>query len=354
MILLAALAFADPVVPYSPDLPGNAQSPRWSMDGTRLAWEVNYIERQVIELFTAVPGMPGAPRRVVPTARGQSAVTSGFATSGSEVLAHELSWAPPSIGRYVYSSNAAGQDYDLYLDTNSAIAQSNGADGGAAWSPDGTKIAFTSARSGQGDLYLIDTANPTAAPLKLSGDPVASELYASWAPDSRRLVFVGHTPTGDNLYLIDNIDFPGPKAITSWPHTQTRPRFSPDGTMIAFFSNHAVPDRFDLYVMRINGTPTLIASDVELNTNGPAWSPDSKDVIYVKRDPNQFSPVWAAPIAAPNNARVIDTGTVGNGDLDVVKRADGRAWLALAAQGRTGDAVRDFKRIYVMALPALP
>jgi Tol biopolymer transport system component len=277
-----------------------------------------------------------------------------FSTAGNESVAHELSWSPPAMNHYVYSANAAAQDYDLYLDSNTPLAQASGADGGAAWSPDGTKIAFTSARTGQGDLYLLDTTNPTKAPLRLSGDPVASELYASWAPDSRRIVFVGHTPTGDNLYLIDNVDFPGPKAITSWAHTQTRPRFSPDGTMIAFYSNHTSPDRFDLYVMKVGGTPTLVANDVELNNGGPAWSPDSKDLVYVKRDPNHFSPVWAAPVAAPNNAKVIETGTVGNGDLDVIKRPDGRAWIALAAQGRTGDAVRDFKRIYVMALPALP
>ena len=43
--------------------------------------------------------------------------------------------------------------------------------------------------------------------------------------------------------------------------------------------------------------------------------------------------------------------TVGNGDIDIVEGTDGRTWLAIAAQGRVDDPVRDFKRIYVMALP---
>lgn len=354
MLALLPLAFAAEALPISPDLPANAQSPRWSTDGVKLAFELNYYERKLVELYVAQPGLPGAPRRITPVNRGPSAGTAGFATAGSEIQAHELSWAPPSLGRFVYSTNPVGEDYDLYLDSNSALASAGGADGGPAWSPDGRWIAFTSARSGQGDLYLLDAAAPSTAPRKLSGDPVASELFVSWAPDSKRLCFVGHTQTGDNLYLVDNLDFPAPKAVTAWSHTQTRPRWSPDGSKIAFYSDHSSPGRFDLYVMSVGGTPTLVTNDVVLDGDGPSWTPDSRHLVFVKNDPNNFSPVWAAPVAAPNAARSLGLETVGNGDLDLVRRADGRTWIAVAAQGRQGDAQREFRRIYVLQLPSLP
>ncbi len=39
-----------------------------------------------------------------------------------------------------------------------------------------------------------------------------------------------------------------------------------------------------------------------------------------------------------------------NGDLDLAVGTDGRVYLAIAAQGESIGAKRDFKRIYVMPL----
>ncbi len=350
-----ALAQAQPLAQrMSPEATGNCQVPNWSADGNQLSWELNFHDRKIVELWVS-PGYAGAtPRRIVPVTRGSSAMTAGFDVAGSETVAHELSWAPAALKRFVYASSGSTQDYDLYIDGGGPVAQAAGADGTATWSPDGKWIAFTSARTGQGDLYLLDVAALEKAPLKLTGDPTASELFAAWSPDSQKIAFVGHTQKGDNIYLIDNINFPAPRAITAWEHTQTRPTWSPDGTMIAFFSNHTDINRFDLYVTPVSGTPTLVATDVALNDDGPAWTPDSKHLIYVKKDEQSFDPVYAAPVRQPSQAKVIATGTVGNGDLDVAKRPDGKVWLAVVAQGLTNDKKRDFKKVYALPLSGLP
>lgn len=337
----------------SPDYAGNCQSPRWSPDGTQLAWEVNYHDKKTVELYVSTYGA-GAPRKVVPVSRGASTVTSGFDTASTQQVVQEITFSPPSKHLFAYTASNAAEDFDIYVDRIGAVAPAAGADGNATWSPDGRYIAFTSARTGQGDLYMLDVNTLEAPPLKLSGDAVASELYAAWSPDSQKLAFVGHTKQGDNLYLIDNVMFPAPKPLTSWEHTQTHPTWSPDGTMVAFYSNHLDIHRFDLYVAPLNGTPIQVATDVVENQSGPAWTPDGRHLIYVKHDENAFNPVYAAPIRQPSQAAPIATGTVGNADLSVVKRPDGSTWLAVAAQGLTGDKVRDFRRIYAMPLGALP
>ncbi len=347
-------AFAQ-ATPASPDVSGNCQAPVWSPAGTQLAWEVNYHEKKTIELYVApFNGVASPPRKLMPLNRGASAVTAGFDRAAPELVVHEASFAPDSIKRLVYSSSGATQDYDLYVDGAGVIAAGPGTDGGPAWSPDGKFIVFTSARTGQGDLYLLDLALMEKPPLRLTGDLNASEVYAAWSPDSKKVVYVGHGAQGDNLYLIDNLNFPAPRALTAWAHTQTRPAWSPDGTLVAFYSNHTDNRRFDLYTMPIGGTPTLITTDVVMSHRGPIWSSDSKHVIYVKNDSDHFSPVWAAPVADPTRAAELKTGTVGNGDLALTRRADGSMWLAVAAQGRAGDPQRDFKRIYVLPLPTLP
>lgn len=346
MLLPAALATARPI---SPAYEGNCQVPTWSPDGARLSYEVNYHDRKVIDLYVYEPGK-GEPKQVRPLNRGENSLTAGFGSGGEESVTHEVSWAPANIGRFVYSASTASKDYDVFIDQAGPVAPGPGADGGARWSPDGRWIAFTSARTGQGDLYLVDTHRIEAPPRQLTSDPQSAELFASWSPHGFSLVYVGHNPTGDSIYIIEHVENPVPKLLIDWKGTQTRPSFSPDGKRIAFYSNHQDADRFDLYVMTLGSKPYPVAQGVVMNAAGPVWTPDSGKLVYVLDDDDRYDPVYTVSVAAPESARRLDTGTVGNADLDVVKGTDGRTWLAVAAQGRVNDKTRDFKRVYVMEL----
>jgi len=356
-LLLSALfigtpAQAAPVTPLTPDYEGHCQNPRWAPDGKTLSFEVNYHDRKAVEQYVVVP-YAGAPRSVRPVSRGASAITSGFSSSGSESVVHELAWAPSSIGRFVYSASGPDRDYELYIGGAGAITRSPGTDGGAAWSPDGNFIVFTSARTGQGDLYLLDTNKIEEAPRQITKAKTSAELYAAWSPDSTRIAYVGHSDDGDSLYLVDAASAQS-KLLTNWGRTQTRPAFSPDGKSLAFYSNHRNADRFDLYVLPLGGSARLIDEDVVLNYAGPTWTPDGRHLIYVLDDDDRFDPVYAAPLAAPAKAKPLRTQTIGNGDLDVATGQDGKVYLAMTAQGAERATTRDFRRVYVMAMPSLP
>jgi Tol biopolymer transport system component len=351
LLLAPLLLLSGPVLakarPLGPDYPANCQAPRWSTDGSQVAYEVNYHDKKRIELFLLTPG-GGEPREVRPSSRGASALTAGFSTSGTASVVHEISFAPPKIGRFAYSASSADQDYDIFIDGTGAIAHSNFPDGEPAWSPDGRYIAFASARTGQGDIYLIDTWAVDEAPRRITSMPTSSEVYVTWDPTSKILAFVAHNREGDSLYFVEPFEKKAPVLVTPWGRTQTRPSFSPDGKYVAFYSNHDAPPRFDLYVAELGGAATLIAADVLLNASGPSWTPDSAHLVFVKNDDSRFDPVLIAPIANPDNVRVVPTATVGNGDLDVALGTDGRFYLVVVAQGIAGDKQRDFKRLYVM------
>ncbi|MSP57121.1 MAG: hypothetical protein EXR69_16210 [Myxococcales bacterium] len=341
-----------PAAAISAPVDANCQAPRWSPDGSQLLYEANDHTKKTVHLYAFTPASRSTRRVVIPGVSAGSSMTAGFSTATSQHVSHEASFAPVG-NRFVYSASGSSGDYDLYLDTGARLSPMPGTDGNPAWSPDGRYIAFTSSRTGQGDIYLLEVATLDAPPRRLTADPTASEIYAAWSPDSTSLAFVGHAPRGDNLYLIDNLLFPAPRAITAWARVQTRPTFSPDGKRIAFYSDHTAADRFDLYVMPVGGTPTLVAADVVMNARGPTWTPDGGSLIYVQHDPDRFDPVRQAPWADPTRVTTILTGTVGNGDLDVVKRGDGTVWLAVTARG-AADAERsqrDFMKVYVMGLP---
>jgi Tol biopolymer transport system component len=334
----------------SPAYAGNCQSPVWSRDGSRLAYEVNFHDKKIIELYV-YDRARGTEQRIRPLSRGRSSLTEGFDVA-RESVAHEVSWAPVAIGRFVYSASTDGHDYDLFIDGSGPVAAAPGTDGAPAWSPNGRAIAFTSARSGEGDLYLLDVDRIDAAPKQLTSRAETSELFAAWAPTGKSLAYVSHSRQGDNLYVIDNTDKPEARRLTFWEGTQTRPSWSPDGKLIAFYSNHEKPTRFDLSVVAAaGGEPTRVASGVVMSTHGPSWTPDGHSIVFAKDDDARYDPLWIAPLSAPASARALGSDTVGNGDIDVVKAADGKTWVAVAAQGLAGDEVRDFKRVYVLELP---
>ena len=331
----------------------NLQCPRFSPNGAQLSYEANFHERKTIELFVGSP--KGSFTAVKPPAWAQSSqLTAGFSKSTASSVVHDLAWAPPSIGRYVYVSTDASQDYELYIQGGGAVASAPGADGSPAWSPDGRFIAFTSARTGQGDLYLLDVNNIEQPALRLTKDPSHSELDASWAPDSKRLVYVGHSNTGDNLWLLPDTQGAAPVQLTSWGGSQTRPRFSPDGSKVAFYANKDQEDRFDLYVMeaKAGATPKRLATGIVPNADGPVFEPGGAKLVFVRDDDDRFDPLQVVDVSG-GTPRDLPVDTVGHGDHDLVRGPNGKLELAYVAQGRRDDTQRTFKRLYLAELDAL-
>ncbi len=75
------------------------------------------------------------------------------------------------------------------------LIKDRGRDGGLAWSPDGSKLAFV---SGRGDHSFIGVYDIEKKSIAWMAPSVDQDRAASWSADSSKLAFL-RTPTGDGF-----------------------------------------------------------------------------------------------------------------------------------------------------------
>jgi Tol biopolymer transport system component len=135
-----------------------------------------------------------------------------------------------------------------------------------AWSPDGTRIAFTSFRHGNGELYVMNADGSAQTRLTRT---TAHEDHAAWSPDGRRIAF---SSTRDGDYEIYVMDARGTNVVqlTDHPQSDAAPAWSPDGTRIAWRTNR--DGNPEIYVMDADGGHPLRLTASPAADEAPDWS----------------------------------------------------------------------------------
>ncbi|MBI4218997.1 MAG: PD40 domain-containing protein [Chloroflexi bacterium] len=229
----------------------------------------------------------------------------------------------------IYFLSDRDGDVDIYVrDGDTAkigrITSSVARERNPSVSPDGRKIAYLSERDGLLDLLVVDSDGKNEQRV---GGPPGARLSFAWAPNGRRMAYEGETPDGSDIYVTDLQDGttihvtrePGREELGGWSRDgqwliyavtegnrqgitrknpdgvneirvterkDSRPRWSPDGTRIAFESRRDSTDT-DIYVVDINGKKEVNATNQAGNDRDFDWSPVSRRVVFVSdRDGN--------------------------------------------------------------------
>lgn len=144
------------------------------------------------------------------------------------------------------------------------------------WSPDGQKIAFVSARSGDQDIWTVNADGTGLAQLTTSTD---IEYAPEWSPNGDRILyFRAVTGSGTEMWVM-NADGSGQAALVSPGEFFNGARWSPRGDAIAFLSG--ADGALDLYVMGADGSGRInLTNTADIYETWFWWSPDGAYLVF--------------------------------------------------------------------------
>ena len=133
------------------------------------------------------------------------------------------------------------------------------------WSPDGSKIVYT---NDDGKIYVIDADGGNR--INLSANASGPEFGANWNPDGTKIIF-NTTDTGD-IWLM-NSDGTGRERILDAPAAY-HPHISPDGLKVTY------TDQGNIYTANIDGSNVTLVADGVGWLGWPRWSPDGTTIAF--------------------------------------------------------------------------
>ena len=139
-----------------------------------------------------------------------------------------------------------------------------------AWSPDGSKIVFTSNRNSNVHNIYVMNADGTGL-TRLTTNDYGNDFTPAWSPDGSKIVFTsGRAPNEWYQIYVMNTDGTGITQLTPDTSWNIEPAWSPDGSKIVFCSNR-YGGLGSLYVMNADGTGQTQLTYPPPTDRAPAW-----------------------------------------------------------------------------------
>ena len=219
-------------------------------------WRLSWVDRGAAEVQEVGPY--GVYRGVEVSPDGKRVAVHRHDGAGGDIWVIEQ---PPRAPTHI--------TFDAKADNSSPV-----------WSPDGTKIAFSSQRNGKWGLYQTRSDGSGAEELLIESELRKAPM--SWSPDGKRLVYWVQDPkTAGDLWVLPMDGDKKPVVFLATPADETHAQISPDGKWIAFTSN--LTNRREVWVRPFPSGLGQWQISPDASTFGgdwPRWKRDGKEIYY--------------------------------------------------------------------------
>ncbi len=251
-----------------------------------------------------------------------------------------------ATGRIAFHSERTG-DFEIWVmnaDGTDAhpLTTAAGRDIEPAWSPDGTRIVFASARDDERNLQLYIMDADGSNQRRLFSDVLSWDNWSpDWSPDGQTIAFQSNRDViqnGFDLYTV-NIDGTNERPLFVGKGNQYHPDWSPDGKAIAFVND--AEGNADIWIANADGSNAHAITHTYWDEAYPRWSPDGQWILF-QSNRDTF---WRLYIMRPDGSdvRMISPALLGN-DVMGAWSPDGK-FIAFSSNRANNDW-----EIYIMAL----
>ncbi|HEX2988713.1 MAG TPA: hypothetical protein VHS06_11155 [Chloroflexota bacterium] len=212
------------------------------------------------------------------------------------------------IGKLVFTSNVPGtSNYNLYTltlplpGTRKPIVSGPAQELSPVWSPDGTRAAFVSNRSGHMQIYVV---NADGSHLTRLTTNTYEDNNPCWSPDGLKIAF-NRTKGPSTFICTINRDGTGSKALTATTGLAAEPAWSPNGARIAYLNG--ATGYCDIYSMSaVDGSKQVRLTTADSYDSSPAWSRDGARIVFVtdRGDTGDNASLWLMNADGTNQRRL--------------------------------------------------
>ncbi len=201
------------------------------------------------------------------------------------------------------------------------LTRMEGAQYQPAWSPDGKQLAFIASDLGRAQLGLLYAGSgDVKPPLLMAGNGDYSS--PAWSPDGKFLAFIHTQPDSAELIVLSLADSVQRKLTTLFPHRYSlnyrHLDWSPDGDFIAVDDKTTETDPLSLYLVHVSDGNKIRLTYPNMDMIGdvaPRFSPDGTRVAFIRLKYQLINDVFVSPVTGGETRRLTDQSH-SLGDID--------------------------------------
>ncbi len=175
------------------------------------------------------------------------------------------------------------------------VVASSGDDTNPRFSPDGTKIAFESTRSGTNQIWICSSDGSGQVQLTNLGGYSGAP---SWSPDGTRIAFDSTASGNRELWIVES-GGGTPHLLTKNATQDAAPSYSRDGRWIYFSSDRS--GRFQIWKVPSEG-----GTAVQITSGGGFYAVESQDASALYYSQRNRSGIWKLPTGGGEEVRILN------------------------------------------------